>query len=136
MKNTLPKTESLKSKKLIRLLFESGKSEFCYPFKILYKEVELGEKHPAQYMISVSKKRIRTAVGRNHIKRLFREAYRQHKHPLYELLEARGKNLALVFIFVGKPKIQYQQVEEKMKVAIASLTEKLKPKENKIIEPD
>ena len=126
MKNTLPKTESLKSKKLIRLLFESGKSEFCYPFKILYKEVELGEKHPAQYMISVSKKRIRTAVGRNHIKRLFREAYRQNKHSLHEVLIENDKTLALVFIFVGKPNIKYQQVEDKMKIAIASLTEKMR----------
>lgn len=126
MKNTLPKTESLKSKKLIRLLFESGKSEFTYPFKILYKMVDLEENHPAQYMISVSKKRIRTAVGRNHIKRLFREAYRQNKHSLHEVLIEKEKTLALVFIFVGKPNIKYQQVEDKMKIAIASLSEKMR----------
>ncbi len=125
MKNTLPKTESLKSKKLIRLLFESGKSDFTYPFKVLYQIVDLDENHPAQYMISVSKKRIRTAVGRNHIKRLFREAYRTNKHPLHDVLIEKNKRLALVFIFVGKPNITYQLVEEKMKIAISSLTEKM-----------
>ena len=125
MKNTLPKTESLKSKKLIRLLFESGKSEFTYPFKILYKVVDFDENHPAQYMISVSKKRIRTAVGRNHVKRLFRESYRKNKHPLHETLLNRDKKLALVFIFVGKPNIKYQQMEVRMKIALASLTEKM-----------
>lgn len=125
MKNTLPKTESLKSKKLIRILFESGKSEFTYPFKILYKVADIEENHPAQYMISVSKKRIKTAVGRNHIKRLFREAYRQYKHPLHEILLEKDKKLALVFIFVGKPNIKYQQIEDRMKIAISSLTEKM-----------
>ncbi|NPD46666.1 MULTISPECIES: ribonuclease P protein component [unclassified Lentimicrobium] len=125
MKNTLPITESLKSKKLIRLLFESGKSEFTYPFKILYKVVDLDENHPAQYMISVSKKRIKTAVGRNHIKRLFRETYRKNKHPLHEILLKEDRKLALVFIFVGKPNIKYQQMEDRIKIAIASLTEKM-----------
>lgn len=125
MKNTLPKTESLKSKKLIRLLFESGKSEFTYPFKILYTVADIEENHPAQYMISVSKKRIKTAVGRNHIKRLFREAYRQYKHPLHEILLQKDKKLALVFIFVGKPNIKYQQLEGRMKIAISSLAEKM-----------
>lgn len=126
MKNTLPKTESLKSKKLIRLLFETGKSEFTYPFKILYKTIDIKQKHPALYMISVSKKRIKTAVGRNHIKRLFREAYRKNKQPLHKLLLEQEQRIALVFIFVGKPNISYEQLEEKMKLAIISLAEKLK----------
>lgn len=125
MKNILPKSESLKSKKLIRLLFESGKSEFVYPFRIKYQKLDTAEKHPVLHMISVSKRNIRTAVGRNHVKRLFREAYRQHKHPLTQLLTEKNMHISLVFIFVGKADIKYDFMEEKIKVAIQTLSEKI-----------
>lgn len=125
MRNILPKSESLKSKKLIRLLFDSGKSEFVYPFRVLYQKLDTVEKHPALHMISVSKRKIRTAVGRNHVKRLFREAYRQHKHPLTELLIQKNIHISLAFIFVGKSDIDYDFMEEKVKWAIQILTEKI-----------
>jgi len=123
--NTLPKSESLKSKKLIRLLFSNGKSEFVYPFKIVYYQLETEEKHPALLLISVGKKKIKTAVGRNHIKRLFREAYRKHKHPLFEALEKKEKNIALGFIYVGSPKPDYLFIEDKVKQGLNLLTKKI-----------
>lgn len=122
--NTLPKTESLKSKTLIRLLFTSGKSDFVYPFKIVYKILNTEEKHPALVLISVGKKKIKTAVGRNHIKRLFREAYRQHKHPLLNILQEKNQYIALGFIYVGSKKPNYPFIEEKLKEAISLLTNK------------
>jgi len=126
MRNILPKSESLKSKTLIRLLFESGKSDFVYPFRILYHQLDTLEKQPALHMISVSKRKIRTAVGRNHVKRLFREAYRQHKHPLTDLLIKENVYISLAFIFVGKADIEYDFMEEKVKMAINNLCEKIK----------
>jgi len=125
MRNILPKSESLKSKKLIRLLFDSGKSEFIYPFRVLYRKLDTVEKHPVLHMISVSKRKIRTAVGRNHVKRLFREAYRQHKHPLTELLIKKNIHISLAFIFVGKADIDYDFMEEKVKRTLQILTEKI-----------
>ena len=124
MMNTLPKTESLKSKTLIRLLFTSGKSDFVYPFKIVYKTINTEEKHPALILISVGKKKIKTAVGRNYIKRLFREAYRQHKHPLLNILQEKNHNIALGFIYVGGKKPDYHFIEDKLKEAISLLTKK------------
>jgi len=124
MRNILPKSESLKSKKLIRLLFESGNSEFVYPFRILYQKLDSKEKHPALHMISVSKRKIRTAVARNKVKRLFREAYRQQKHPLTELLIEKHLYISIAFIFVGKADISYDLMEEKMKSAIQMLIHK------------
>lgn len=121
MKNIFPKSESLKSKKLIRLLFESGKSEFVYPFKILYQFIETEEKHKSLVLISVGKKKIKTAVGRNRIKRLFREAYRKNKHPLIEILQEKEKTITLGFIYVGDPKMEYAQIEHKMKNIIKLL---------------
>lgn len=120
---TLPKSESLKSKKLIRLLFVSGKSEFIYPFKIVYHILDSEEKHPALVLISVGKKKIKTAVGRNRIKRLFREAYRKNKHPLLEVLQEKKIHIALGFIYVGEQKPELAFIEEKLKMAIQTLGE-------------
>ena len=116
--NTLPKTESLKSKKLIRLLFSSKKSEFVYPFKIVYHILKTKEAHPALLLISVGKRKIKNAVDRNHIKRLFREAYRQSKHPLIDVLEEKNISIALGFVYVGSKNPEYSLIEEKVKMAI------------------
>jgi len=118
MMNTIPKSESLKSKKLIRLLFTSGKSEFVYPFKMVYHILDTEEKHPALILISVGKKKIKTAVGRNRIKRLFREAYRKNKHPLVKLLQEKKMHIALGFIYVGEQKPEQEFIEKKMVNAI------------------
>jgi len=124
MMNTLPKTESLKSKKLIRLLFSTGTSEFVYPFKIVYHILDTKEKHLALLLISVGKRKIKTAVARNHIKRLFREAYRKNKHPLLEILQNKDMNIALGFIYVGNIDPEYQFIEDKVKIAIDVLVKR------------
>lgn len=125
MRNTLSRSESLKSYKLIRLLFSEGESFFSYPFKVLYIEQEKENNIPVQFLISVSKKRIKTAVARNHIKRLFRESYRQKKHPLFKLMLSKNKQLLLAFIFVGDESANYQQMEEKTEKAMGLLIQKL-----------
>jgi len=125
MNNTLPKSESLKSKKLIRLLFSNGKSEFVYPFKIVYCPTHIKQNHQALLLISVGKKKIKTAVERNHIKRLFREAYRKNKHSLIATLKSENKQIALGFIYVGKPKPNYDHIEEKLKQAIEVICSKI-----------
>jgi len=122
--NTLPKTESLKSKKLIRLLFSSGSQEFIYPFKIVYQILDKKEEHPALILISVGKRKIKNAVDRNHIKRLFREVYRQNKHPLTELLQKTNIHIALGFIYVAEKNPEYSFIEEKVKVAIQVLVKR------------
>lgn len=121
MMNTMPKSESLKSKKLIRLLFTTGKSEFVYPFKIVYHVLDTVEKHPALVVISVGKKKIKTAVGRNRVKRLFREAYRKNKHPLMEVLQEKKLHIALGFIYVGEQKPDQEFMDKKIVNAIDTL---------------
>ncbi len=122
--NTLPKSESLKSKTLIRLLFSSKKTDFVYPFKIVYLVLESKEKHPALMLISVGKKKIQNAVDRNHIKRLFREAYRKNKHPLLDILQSKNRCIALGFVYVGDKNPDYNIIEEKVILAINLLVKK------------
>ncbi len=128
MRNNLSRPESLKSHKLIRLLFEKGESFFSFPFRIIYFEQEATNGVPVQFLISVSKKKFKTAVKRNHIKRLFRESYRTQKHELMDIMKSRNKQLLLAFVFVGEEKTDFIQMSEKTKVALNMLLKKINRK--------
>jgi ribonuclease P protein component len=71
--------------------------------------------------VSVSKKNFKKAVDRNRIKRLLREAYRLHKAPLYEKLQAQQKQLEVFFVFTDRALPTFDLVEEKMKYCIRRL---------------
>jgi ribonuclease P protein component len=60
-------------------------------------------------------------VDRNRIKRLSREAYRLQKAPLSQLLEEKGKCLAVFFIYTGKDLPDYAIVSQKIGVALQKL---------------
>ena len=123
--NTLNKNESLKSKTLIRLLFSSKTANFTYPFKVLYRVIESEETVRAQMLISVGKRKIRTAVTRNRIKRLFREAYRLNRQPLLDVLDKKKINIAIAFVYVGDKSPDYQFIEERVKKSIEALVESI-----------
>ena len=123
--NTLSKNESLKSKTLIRLLFSSKTSNFLYPFKTLYRVLGSEEPVRAQMLISVGKRKIKTAVDRNHIKRLFREAYRLNRQPLMTLLEEKDINIAIAFVYVGDKNPDYQFIEERIIKSIDALVDNI-----------
>jgi ribonuclease P protein component len=125
MRNSLSRPESLKSHKLIRLLFNKGESFFSFPFRIVFMEQESTNSVPVQFLISVGKKKIKTAVKRNHIKRLFRESYRTQKHELFDLMKTRNRQLLVAFVFVGEEKTDFIQMKEKTKVALNMITKKL-----------
>lgn len=108
MNYRLTKSERLHADKLIKELFNEGSSFFLYPFKVLLlRKIELAGQ-TNQVLISVSKKKIKNAAGRNYIKRRVREAYRIHKH----LLNSDG--MLIGFIFVGKPEMSFGEIEPKM----------------------
>jgi ribonuclease P protein component len=125
MRNTLSRSESLKSYKLIRLLFNNGHSFFSYPYRIFLLEQEADSNVPVKFLISVSKRKIKTAVKRNHIKRLFRESYRTQKHELLEEVKNRGHQLIIAFVFVGDPDIEWLQMKGKTKLALSQIINKL-----------
>lgn len=104
----LPKSERLHADKLIKELFNEGSSFFLYPFKVIYlRKIDMiGQAN--QVLISVSKKKIKKASGRNYIKRRIKESYRLNKH----LLKADG--FILGFIFVGKPEMTFSEMEPRL----------------------
>ena len=85
---TFKRGERLKSRKVIEQLFKRGQSFAQYPLRIVWVDMEeRRSEFPAQFALSVSKKKFKRAVDRNRIRRLVREAYRLNKHVLYEGLE-------------------------------------------------
>jgi ribonuclease P protein component len=107
---TYPKTEKLKSKNTIDLLFSEGKSVSKYPLRLVFVENPLEEKEIIKMGVSVSKKYFKHAVDRNYFKRVLRECYRLNKHILTENLE---KPYAFMFFYQSKDRLTYQEINEK-----------------------
>lgn len=72
-----------------------------------------------------SSRHFKRAVDRNRIKRLAREAYRLQKQGLQDFLEKKGLSLAIFIIYTGKEVPDYQNVREKIGVALQKLVKEL-----------
>lgn len=132
---TFTREERLKSRKLIGQLFKAGNSFVAYPFRVVWvalpgaggsgedalrpvAEISAEGAAPAPasggpggaaIAISVPKKTFKTAVVRNRLKRRIREAYRLHKHELYEKLGEQ--HVALLLMFIAKEALPFAEIE-------------------------
>ncbi|WP_308991731.1 ribonuclease P protein component [Mariniflexile litorale] len=111
MKFTFNKKEKLKSKKLIEQLFANGQSVSAFPLRLVYLPTTFGETIIAKTGISVSKRQFKTAVDRNHIKRLIREVYRLNKASYFNNITTQ---YAFMILYIGKEKPTLAQVETRM----------------------
>ncbi|TBN04009.1 ribonuclease P protein component [Hyunsoonleella flava] len=112
MKFTFPKKEKLKSKKLIDQLFTEGQSVSAFPLRLVYLGTTFDDDVLIKTGVSVSKRNFKTAVDRNRIKRLLREAYRLNKAVVFNNLTTQ---YAFMILYIGKEKPSYAQVETSMK---------------------
>ena len=108
----LKKTDRLKSRKAIDIMFTKGKSFSNYPFRILWMNVENEDGLKAGF--SASTKNFKKATDRNKIKRLVREAYRLQKNDLAVQLSLNKKAINVFFIYTGKEVPTYDLIFEKM----------------------
>ncbi len=108
MNNTLGKIERLKSKKLIKKLFEEGVSIKNFPFRLVYINTE---KPPVKSSFSVPKRNFKKAVDRNRIKRLIKEAYRLEKKNLFKTLSF---NCVFMITFLGKKEPTFSEAQKKI----------------------
>jgi ribonuclease P protein component len=123
---TLKAIERLKSKKQIDLLFSKGKQSFAYPFKIIYLiEERQQEEWPLKFSISVPKKKIKTAVKRNLIKRRTREAYRLNKNALQKSLSTQDFKISLMFIYLETDLKEFSIIEKSIKKHLNALISKI-----------
>ncbi|MFA8299175.1 MAG: ribonuclease P protein component [Hyphomicrobiales bacterium] len=115
MKATFKKSERLCRKKIISDLFQQGTKDFCYPYKLIYNNIEDQTDSPVQILISAPKKFFKHAYQRNRIKRLTREAYRLNKSKLYTIISNRNLNCAISFVYIGREIHEFSFIERKMK---------------------
>ncbi|MBK5286290.1 MAG: ribonuclease P protein component [Bacteroidia bacterium] len=111
---TLPRAERLRSRKLISLLFNDGRSIVASPIRMLWVRSENEDGSPLQFAVSVPKKNFKRAVDRNRIKRQMREAVRKNKMEVKNFLIEKNKPCAMMFVFTGKEKVEYKIIEDKI----------------------
>ena len=110
MKFTYPKSEKLKSKKTIDLLFSKGKSVSKFPLRLVYVSLEEDIDSKTTVGVSVSKKYFKHAVDRNYYKRVLRETYRLNKHSLLNSLD---KPYAFMLFYQTSERLSYDEIHQK-----------------------
>ena len=130
---TLGKEERITSRKLIDMLFNGGQSHSmaAFPLRLVFLEKEReGACPPAQMLVSVPKRCFKRAVKRNRVKRQVREAYRRHKHILWDAIGENGGNaewnaVAMAFIWLDDKLYDSSTVEQRVKSLLERAAEKL-----------
>lgn len=121
MNASYPKKEKLKSKKLIDQLFAEGQSVSAFPLRLVYLQATFDDA-TVKTGVSVSKRNFKTAVDRNRIKRLLREAYRLNKAHFFNNLTTQ---YAFMILYIGKEKPTFDLVETKMKHLFKKFLDKI-----------
>ncbi len=115
--------ERLKSAKILEELFSKGQSKVIFPFRLVWLTTPLPSTFPVQCAVSVSKRTHPKAVDRNRIKRQMREAYRLHKHLLYQSIQTNcpDTQVAMMLIFINRKDTPYVLIEKKVKSSLQFL---------------
>lgn len=115
------KKDKLKSKKIIEQLFTEGKAVTAYPLRLIYLNTEFEDNSILKTGVSVSKRLHKTAVSRNQIKRLLREAYRLNK-PLY--FNNSSIPYAFMILYLSKDGTTFDEINKKTKLLFQKFIEK------------
>src|SRR5690554_956594 len=124
---TFTKEERVTGDRRIETLFARGRSFMAYPFKVVFLENECSfpVSFPISVLITVPKKRIRSAVKRNRMKRLIREAYRLNRHFFDRSLLRENVRLDIAFVYVKDDNADYLMVEKGVRKALLVLSHQL-----------
>ena len=124
--HTYPKTEKLKSKTTIDLMFREGKSVSKYPLRLVYAKSTFGENPEFKMGVSVSKKYFKKAVDRNYFKRVLRETYRLNKQVLRDNLK---EPYSFMLLYQTKDRLSYEEINQKTIELFEKFHLQIKPKE-------
>lgn len=125
----LYKFEKLCSRTAINSVFSDGKSEISYPLRAVFRiaEVNPDGDTPAQFLITVPKKKIHTAVGRVLMRRRIREAYRLNRNLLLPTLAQYGKSIDIAFLYLDTRLLSYNIIDERMKLLLGKIAAAVAP---------
>ncbi len=80
---------------------------------------------PAKCLTGVPAKQHKSAVKRNRIKRLVKEAYRNNKQEFYTFLNEQNCFCLLGIIYTAQPILSYPDMEAKIIVSLQKLVQKI-----------
>ncbi len=120
--NRLYKYEKLCSRTMVNNIFQSGKSAICYPLRAAFSIVEQ-EATPAQFLITVPKKKIRKAVNRVLLRRRIREAYRLNRNLFIPELQKQKRSIKVAFIYLSDDIADYATINSKMQALMKKITD-------------
>ena len=115
------KEEKIVGENRIDSLFNEGKSFVAFPLRVVFLKTELSLSSPISVLVSVPKKRIKSAVKRNRIKRQVREAYRLNKHFLEVVAQSTEQHLDIAFVFVKDGLVEYSIIEKGMRKGLTEI---------------
>jgi ribonuclease P protein component len=119
----LKKTDRLKSRKAIEILYKSGKNFSVFPLRIQYLVTQFEPGIKAGF--SAPSKNFKKATDRNKIKRLLKEAYRLQKNEIAKHPSLGNNGLYVFFIYTGKEIPNYDFIYEKTGLALQKLVKQL-----------
>ncbi len=122
---TFTKNERVSGEKRIDALFANGQSFIAYPLRIVFYVYDGTNKPSISVLISIPKKKIKSAVKRNRMKRLIREAYRLNKHKFNISRLREGIHLDIAFIYLKEELTGYAIIEKSVCKAIGELSDQL-----------
>ncbi len=122
--HTLCKSDRLKNKQQIEQLFVHGNSFTEFPLKVFWRWTE-SKGTCVRIALSVPKKKLPKAVNRTYMKRLLRESYRQQNQGLKLIASEKGKQLQMMFIFLGTQQWSFSEIDNKISVTLERLKKQL-----------
>ncbi len=116
--------EKLKLKNEISGLFAKGNIFYAGSLRFVWTYALTELPYPARFGVSVPKRNIKSAVKRNLIKRLLREAYRLNKHNFFTELEFIDKQVIVMIIFKEKQLNSFEKIEKDMILGLKKFIQK------------
>ncbi|WP_298867145.1 ribonuclease P protein component [uncultured Allomuricauda sp.] len=118
---SFPKKEKLKNKKLFEQLFSEGKGITAFPIKLLYLKTDFDENVNFKTGVVAPKKRFKSAVKRNRVKRMLREGYRLNKHLVFNNIQG---DFAFLFLYLGTKMPNLIEVDKAIKQLLLTFLKK------------
>ena len=128
---TLTRAERLRSLKMVRRLFEDGRSGFIYPFRYMWlldevsaeEDSNVAVKVGTEVLFSVPKRFMKRANKRNLVRRRAKEAYRLGKATM--IAKVGDRHLSIALVYSTKKIHEYKTINHAVERILAEISSNL-----------